>query len=340
MTFVSIVLPCRNEKEFIGNCLESIIAQDYPKDRLEVLVVDGMSEDGTRGIIEEFASRSPSVKLVENPKRITSCAFNAGIKNACGEIIVIMGAHSTYKEDYISKCVRYLDEYKADNVGGVLITRQRNEAFIGRCIIRALSSPFGVGNSIFRTGSKEPRWVDTVFGGCYRKEVFGRIGLFNENLVFSSDMEFNLRLKRAGGMILLHPEIVTYYYTRSEFKDFCRSNLKNGFWAVYPMKFVRNIPVSLRHLIPLFFVCSLILLLSASRFIPFLIWFFLGIIGSYAVACLYSSAAISVRERNIFYLFAMPVVFTALHFLYGLGSFWALLRLFPLRRKEISKGME
>ena len=169
---VTVILPCRNEEKFIAGCLDSIISSDYPKDRLEVFVVDGMSEDGTRKILDGYTARHNFIMMLENKRKTTPCAFNLGIKNAHGDIIIIMGMHATYDSDYITKCVKYLQEYDADNVGGVMVTVPRDDTLMGKAIAQALSHKFGVGNSMFRTGAKKPVYVDTVFGGCYKKEVF------------------------------------------------------------------------------------------------------------------------------------------------------------------------
>ena len=325
--FVSIIIPCRNEEKFIGKCLDSIIANDCPKDRFEILVVDGMSEDGTRGIVERHAKQYPFIRLLNNEKKITPAALNIGIKHAKGEIIMRMDAHTTYEKNYISKCVKYLNEYNADNVGGIVITfTGSNTNFIGKAITLALSNPFGVGNSYFRVGSKETRLVDTVPFGCYKKEVFEKIGLYDENLVRTSDMELNLRLKDAGGKIFLVPEIVSYYYARSDFKSFCKHNVGNGVWAIYPFKFVSHMPVSWRHLVPLAFVSSLIGSAALSVFSQIFLWLFLFIFGSYALANAYFSIKIAAKEKDFRYLFAMPLIFATLHIGYGLGSLWGLLK--------------
>jgi len=179
---VSVIIPCRNEEKYIRRCLDSIIVNDYPKDKVEILVVNGMSEDGTREVLEGYKEKYSFLKILNNPKKITPVAFNIGIKNSRGQIIMIMGSHSTYKKDDISKCVKYMRDYKADNVGGVMVTVPRNNTFIGKAIVVASSHRFGVDNSYFRIGSKEPRWVDTVSFGCYGKEVFEKIGLYNEEL--------------------------------------------------------------------------------------------------------------------------------------------------------------
>mgnify|MGYP000313990991 CR=1 FL=1 len=327
-SLVSIIIPCRNEEKFIEKCLESISNQDYPKEKMEVLVVDGMSEDKTREIIEDFRSKNVNlkIKLIDNPKKFTPFAFNIGIRKAKGELIMLAGAHATYEKDYISKCVRYLKEYNADCVGGVLKTIPTENTLITKAIAISLSHPFGAGTSYFRIGSKEPKEVDTVFGGCYKREVFEKIGLFNENLLRSQDMEFNLRLKKVGGKILLFPDIVAYYYPQSNLEDFFLHNFKDGIWAILPSKFVKT-PFKLRHYIPLIFVLSLfgsgILGIFFSPF--FLLFAF--IFGLYILVNFYFSAKISIKEKNWRYFFVMPIIFASRHFGYGLGSIIGLIKI-------------
>lgn len=324
--FVSAVIACRNEEGYIRSCLDSVIANDYPKDRLEVLVIDGMSEDRTREIAERYVRQYAFIRPLDNPKKITPVAFNIGIQHAKGEIIIIMGAHTTYEKDYISKCVKNLSKLGADNIGGILKAVPRDNTLVGRAIILSQSHPFGVGNSRFRTGSKKPVSVDTVYGGCYRKEVFDEIGLFNEELVRSQDIDFNTRLKHRGGKILLVPEIVSYYYVRSDFKEFCRHRFLDGIWAIYPMKFVSYMPVSWRHMVPLAFLSSLIGWAALSVFSQIFLWLLLLTFGSYTLMNVYSSIKISAREKDFKYLLVMPLIFAALHISYGLGSLWGLLK--------------
>ena len=324
---VSIIIPCRNEERFIANCLDFIIANDYPKDRLEVLVVDGMSEDGTREIVKEYSDKYPFIKLFDNPKKITPCAFNIGVKNAKNEFIMIMSAHAMCEKDYIRKCVDASQKYNADNVVGIWKILPRNNTLIAEAIVSALSTSFGAGNAKYRTGScKQPEWVDTGAYGCYKRSVFNDIGLFNENLIRSQDMEFNLRLKRAGGKTLLIPDGIVYYYARSDFKSFCKYNFGNGVWAIYPFKFTTRMPVSLRHLVPLAFVSSLIASAALSVFSQIFLWLFLFILGSYALTNAYFSVKITAKEKDFSYLFTMPLIFATLHIGYGLGSLWGLLR--------------
>ena len=324
--FVTVIIPCRNEEKFIDKCLDSIVANGYPKNRIEVLVVDGMSKDGTREIVEGYEECYSFIRLLDNPKKIVPAALNIGIKSANGEIIIRTDAHATYEKNYVSKCVKYLNEYNADNVGGIMITQPRNNTFMGKTTALALSHRFGVGNSVFRTGTKEPAWVDTVFGGCYRKEVFEKIGIFNEKLVRGQDMEFNLRLKKAGLRTLLVPDIVSYYYPRSDFKSFCKNNFRNGLWVILPFKYSKIMPVSWRHLVPLAFVSSLIGTITLSAFSSIFFWFFWLIFGLYFLFSVYFSISLSKKEKDLKFLFILPLKFGSLHLLYGLGSLLGVLK--------------
>lgn len=327
LPFVSVIIPCRNEEKFIAKCLDSVIANDYPKNRLEILVVDGISEDGTRKIIQEYMQQHSFIRLMDNPRKITPVAFNIGIKNSEGAIISIHSAHAIYNEDYISKCIQYMNEYDADAVGGTMITIPREDTVVGRAIVHVLSCRFGTGNSVFRIGSTEPKWVDTVFGGCYKKEILEKIGLFNENLARSQDMDLNSRLKKSASRILFVPEIVSYYYARSDLRSFWKSHFLSGFWVTYHLKFTKTI-FSLRHLTPLIFVLTLVGLLILAVSSRSFLFLFTLVLGTYVSANVYFSSRIAIRENNLKSLFVTALVFAARHFSYGLGSIWGIMRLF------------
>jgi glycosyltransferase involved in cell wall biosynthesis len=331
LALVSVIIPCRNEEKFIAECLDSVIQQDYPKEKIEVLVVDGASEDKTKKIVKNYSKKYPFVKLLNNPKKIKPVALNIGIKKSKGEYIIIMDAHSKYKNNYISKCVETAVKYNADNVGGILKTISKNNNFISKSITKCLLSSFGVGGAFFRKGLKKITEVDTVFGGCYKKEVFKKINLFNEKLIRSQDMEFNIRLKKAGGKILLNPEIISYYYPKSTLKEFFKHNILDGIWAIYPTK-IANIPLKLRHYIPLLFVLSLLFTLLLSIFFPLFMYLFIFILGIYLITSLYFSIKIALEEKSIEYLFLMPIVFACRHFGYGIGSLWGILTCWRIKK--------
>jgi cellulose synthase/poly-beta-1,6-N-acetylglucosamine synthase-like glycosyltransferase len=319
--FVSIIIPCRNDGTFIAECLDSVIAARYPRDRLEVLVIDGMSEDGTHDIIKHRLKGYGFVRLLSNPRRITPAALNLGIFQSKGDIIVRIDAHSRISPSYITQCVAALEKYQVDNVGGNMVTLPGGTGVISRAIALSLKHWFGVGNS-FRRNTSYCGEVDTVFGGCYRRETFERVGLFNEDLPRSQDYEFNVRLRRAGGKILLVPEIVAYYFACPSFCKFWRKNFEDGLWAVVPFAKSKVVPVSTRHLIPLAFVLGLILSIVVSIANPTGVWLLATIAGAYLAVTVFVSAGTTLSERDARYFFVMPAVFANRHFAYGLGSLW------------------
>ncbi|MGZ8892846.1 MAG: glycosyltransferase family 2 protein [Halobacteriota archaeon] len=215
---VTIIIPCRNEVRHIASCLESLIGNSFTKDRMQILVVDGMSDDGTRDQIGVFLAKYPFVQLLDNIRQITPAALNVGIRKARGDIIIRVDAHARYPSNYVEKLLEWMDKTSADNVGGVVVTRPGRDGLIAEAIAIAMSHPFGVGNSYFRIGTKEPRWVDTVPFGCYKRAVFDKIGMFDEELVRNQDDEFNSRLIKAGGKILLIPDVKIEYMGRESLR--------------------------------------------------------------------------------------------------------------------------
>ena len=324
---VSIIIPCRNEEKFIGKCLDSIIAQDYPKENLEVFVADGMSDDKTREIVADYCQKYSFIKLLDNPRKFTPFALNIGIKNSSGKIIVRMDAHADYAKDYVSRCIGAMNDSDADNVGGRVMVMPRDNSLASRAIALCLSSFFGAGNAIYKIKIvKKPVEVDTVFCGCYRKEVFDKIGFFDERMTRSQDMEFNMRLKRAGGKIMIFPGIVVKYFSKASFSDFFVHNFWDGVWAVYPLKFVK-MPLKLRHYIPLiFFLGSLSLLIVAFFWKPAILALATSIIFYFAVSLCFS-LEVAIREKEWHYVFLMPIAFAIRHFGYGIGSFYGIIKL-------------
>ena len=304
----------------------------YPADRLEVLVVDGMSEDRTREIVADYARRHPHLRLLDNPKRILASAWNVGIRNARGDIIVALHAHTVFDADYIATCVKYIAAYpEAGYVGGIVRTLPQDDTTIGRALALALSHPFGVGGSRFRTGASKPTWSDTAAFGGYRRALFDEIGLFNEELARSQDMELHLRLKKAGKRTLLVPEMVGQYYARTRLPRFLRDCYVNGFWLTYPLRFSPHM-VSARHLVPMAFVTALSASLIAAIASPAARWIAAAIGGAYLAANLTASVAAAVSKRSAVYALLMPFVFASLHVLYGIGSIVGLVKAMTSRR--------
>lgn len=300
--FVTLIIPCHDEEKYIKKCLDSMMRQTYPKESLEIFVVDGMSLDKTREIAKSYPK---PVEILDNPKKLFAAAVNIGIKKAKGDLIMILGAHAAYPDDYVQQCAKYSMKYDADNTGGKIIATPRNDTFIAKAITLSLGGRFGKS----KEGDGKIKWKDTVFGGCYKKRVFEKIGLFNEKLEGSSDMDFNARLIRSGGKILFVPEIVVLYYPKDNLKDFFIHNIRDGIWAVLPIKFTGR-PMKLRHYFPLILVLTL----------PISIW-------PYIIAALYYSFGIALKEKNSKYFFVMPLVFFIRHIGYGIGSLIGILKI-------------
>ena len=314
---VSVIIPCREEERFIGRCLESVLSGDYPHDRLEILVVDGMSTDRSREIIAQYGSRYPCIRLVENPRRITPCAFNLGVREAAGDIVMFMGAHATYSQNYISKIVGWLETTDADNVGGVLVTLPADDSPMAQAIACALSHPFGVGDSRFRIGTREPRWVDQVGFSNYRRTVFDRIGLFDEELVRNQDGEFNSRLRRNGGRVLLVPDVTAYYYARRTVRQVARMFFQYGYFKPLVARKIGRV-MTLRQLAPPALVLGLTGSGLASVWLPSAGYAFLAIATSYLAAVL-AFAGMASLKHGMRVGVRLAAIFPTLHFSYGIG---------------------
>lgn len=325
--FISAIIPCRNEEHYIRPCLDSIIACDYPKDRLEILVVDGMSDDKSRLIVEGYTRQYPYIRLLNNVKRTLAAAWNLGIKNGKGEVIISVNAHATIDPKFLSQCVYFLQKYDADCVGPVIVTHPQDDTLLGRAIAMAMSHPFGVGNSRFRIGTKEPRWVDTVHCGAYRREVFERVGVFNEELVRSQDIELHLRLRRAGGRILLVPEMAIHYFTRSNPSGFIKYGFLNGFWVTNPYQF-GTVVAQARHLIPMIFVLYTVSSAVLSFWWPVLRFLLMLVLTVYGAIALTVSVKTALKKRDVRFAIVLPAVFLTYHGTYGIGSLIGLLRAF------------
>jgi glycosyltransferase involved in cell wall biosynthesis len=327
---LSIILPVLNEEKNISNCLDSVVNQNYAG-KMEVLIIDGMSSDGSRNIVKKYMANYPFIKLLDNPNKITPCALNIGIRNACGEIIIRLDAHSIYDKNYVANCIKFLEQYDVDNVGGCCVTLPGSDTPMAKANAMVLSHSFGVGDSYFRIGAEQPKYVDTVPFGCYRKKIFEKIGLFNENLIRAQDLEFNLRLKEAGGKILLVPDVISYYIARSSLKDLFKQNFWSGFWVIYGMKFTKFSFLD-RHLVPFIFVASLLISFLGALFSHLFVYLFALITGSYLLANIFFSFKLSIRHGFKYFVYII-LAFITLHFSYGLGSLWGMVKLSLLARK-------
>ena len=322
MNKISIVIPCRNEANYIFGCIASVLNSDYPKELLEILVCDGRSDDGTQNIIHELSVKHSCIKYIENKEKITSAGLNMGIKNAVGDIIMILGAHAEIFPDYISKCVDILSRNpEIGCTGGVLVNLTVDNS--SEAIALAMSSPFGVGDAHFRTGNKDG-YVDTVAFGAYKKEVFDKIGLFDEALVRNQDDELNYRLLKSGYKIFLSTDIKAKYYVRSSLNKLFTQYYQYGYWKVFVNMKLHSI-TTFRQLAPLLFVLFIITGTVASMVSPIFFTAFIGTIGIYIMIGLISAMN---KTKNPLIVFKILLSFIVLHLSYGLGYLEGIFLLF------------
>lgn len=312
---VSIILPVRNESGYIGQGLQAILAQDYPSDRMEILIADGMSTDNTRQIIQELAALHPDIpiKIIDNPGEVVPTGMNLALRQAKGGIIIRVDGHTIIAPDYVRRCVEALQNSDAENVGGRMNAVGLN--FFGKAVALATSTPFGIGNGRFHYSDQE-EWVDTVYMGAWPRAVFDKIGVFDEELVRNQDDEFNYRLRAAGGRVLLSPMIKSEYTVRGTPGQLWRQYYQYGFWKVRVLQ-KHPLQMSLRQFVPPSFVLALLLSLWFFLFAKF---DFLGLIipAMYLAANPLASLWTAAR-RGWKYFPMLPIVFAILHLSYGTG---------------------
>jgi len=316
LPFVSVIMPIRNEAAFIERSLGAVLAQDYPHDRMEVLVADGMSTDDTRAIVQQLAARHADiqVRLIDNPGKIVPTGFNAALAQARGDVIVRVDGHTIIAPDYVRECIAALERSGADNVGGRMVAV--GTTALGQAVALATSSRFGVGGARFHYSDRE-EWVDTVYMGAWPRRVFEQLGGFDPELVRNQDDEFNYRLRAQGGRILLSPRIRSQYHNRTSLRSLWRQYYQYGF---YKVRVLQKHPRQMRprQFVPPAFVTSFLggaLLFPLNKRLRVL-WAL--VISAYAVANLMASWRIA-RKAGRAHLQRLPLVFSILHFSYGLG---------------------
>jgi len=324
---ISIILPCRNEATAIERCVQSILSQKEPGGGCEVLVADGMSNDGTRAILDRLAAEYPRLRIIDNPGRIVSTGLNEALTRARGQIILRFDAHTEYAPDYVQTSVSVLKETGADNVGGP--ARTKASTYTQRAVCAAYHSPFSVGGAKFHDVNYEG-FVDTVPYGCWPAAVFRRFGLFDEELIRNQDDEFNLRITRGGGKIWQSPRIQSWYFPRSSLRSLFKQYMQYGYWKVRVIQ-KHHLPASLRHLIPGIFVGTLLLLLAMAPFwVPALAG--LIILSGFYAFCVFVASLLTARRTGWDLLPVLPLVFACYHLGYGYGFLRGLLDFVLLRK--------
>ncbi len=318
--FVSVIVPMHNERRYIERCLESLAAQDYPHDRYEVIAVDGGSTDGSRELVEAMRERLPNLRVLENRGKHTARGLNIGLAFAQGEVIARVDAHAAVAPSFLRESVAALRRTNADVVGGPIETL--GEGPVGEAVALAVSSPFGVGNAVFRYSQRE-QWTDTVAFPAYRRDVFDRIGPFAE-IEGGEDDEFHYRLRDAGGKLLLTPAIKSTYYARRSYWELVRQYFGYGQAKVVVLsRHPRR--TRLRQLVPAGFIVALFASFIVALFGGLLVLPLAVLAASYAAASLGASMIVS-RRRGWRHLARLSAAFACMHLAYGLGFLTGLAR--------------
>jgi glycosyltransferase involved in cell wall biosynthesis len=315
LPLVTVIMPVRNEAAFIGRSLGAVLAQDYGLDRLEVIVADGMSTDGTREAVYAMQKPGAAVRLIDNPGRIAPTGLNAAMAHARGQIIVRVDGHCEIAPDYVRRCVERLRQDHVDGVGGPLETVGQTPQ--ARVIAVATSSPFGVGGSAFRTIRHKTLMVDTIAFPAYRRSTIERAGPYDEELVRNQDDEYNYRLREMGACLLLAADVRSRYYSRGTLGLLWRQYFQYGYWKVRVMqKHPRQ--MRLRQFVPAALVAALLVTLVTGPWIALSRWLTLLLIAAYLAANL-SASTLAARRHGWWMLPWLPLAFAALHFAYGFG---------------------
>lgn len=308
--FVTIAMPCLNEEAYIEACLRSVLAQDYPKDKLEILVADGMSIDATREIIARLSAEDGRVRVIDNPDKIQAAGMNRIIKEARGDVVVRMDVHCEYAPDYVKRCIEALERTGADNVGGA--QRAKAKTLFQRALCAALDSPLGVGGAKYRDAEAEG-FVDTVFLGAFRRRVFETVGMYDPRAITNEDAELNQRILEAGGHVYLSRDVVVHYYPRKDFKSLAKQYFKYGKGRARTLLKRGKFP-TLRPILPFAMTMGGALLAATSHFHPLTLPAF----GGYAAITLVEAVRVGRKAGAA----AIPIVwgiFPVLHVSHGVG---------------------
>ncbi len=326
MIKVSVVITARNEEKYLRECLESIQAQDYPHELMEVVLVDSASEDGTRAIMEDFARRSDiKVRILENPRGDIPRGWNIGFRAATGDALLLMIGHAYIPPNHISRAVSLLEEKGADGVCGRIVSVGSGRGTIwDDAIAAAMESRFGIGNATARVGGK-PGWIDNPMLTLYRRSLFERFGYMDERLTRNEDYEFNQRCYAGGARFWFQPDMPVYYHNRPTLRALWRQYFVGAKWRAFMIGEHRR-AVRFRHIVPPAFVLGLVACGAAAVVSSKALHALLAVAGAYAAALAVATAAGALKRRKPALIFTLPIAFATIHLAYGLGFLWGLMK--------------
>jgi succinoglycan biosynthesis protein ExoA len=316
--FISVIVPVRNEERCIGNTLDRLLAQDYPAERFEILVADGRSDDGTRAVVSSVAARHANVRLLDNPRRWSSAGRNAAVRAARGDIIVLIDGHCELDNPhYLTDLADVFERSGADCIGRPQPLDVPGASPLRRAIAAARSSPLGHNPDSFIYSSAERFVRPQSVAVAYRREVFERVGLFDESFDACEDVEFNHRVDRAGLRCFFTPRIALRYQPRGTLTGLFRQMARYGRGRV---RLLRKHPetFSLSCFVPAAFVLGLVAGPLVALLSPWLAAAYAGAVGVYLLAVVLASLCLAVKERDLRLLPCLPLVFPAIHL--GAGS--------------------
>lgn len=321
--FVSSIIVTRNEEDYIELALHSLINQSYPHNKYEIIIVDGMSSDSTRDIVnrtkELYKDSELSIKLLDNPNLILASGWNIGIKQAKGEYVVRIDAHARADKDFLMNSVKTILDKKVACVGGKLLTKTLKDN--DELISKVLSSPFGVGNSSFRI-SHNPGFVDTAVYGLYNKMIFKKVGYFNEKYIRNQDLEMHSRIRKTGERFYFNPIIKSIYFARNSFSKMIKQAYQNGFWNMVLLKEDYS-GLSIRHLVPFGFVLFLFFF-SIGGFLLRPLWYIEAVVmGIYFILAIWFGIKSGAQTKD---LYKMVIYYLSLHISYGTGFIFGMFK--------------
>jgi succinoglycan biosynthesis protein ExoA len=324
MPKVSIIVPCYNEQQTINLLLSAIYNQIYPKQDMEVIVADGLSNDNTRQEIHSFQQAHPdlSVKIVDNPQRIIPTGLNRALSTAAGEIIIRLDAHSIPTEEYVQRCVEAIQSRRGDNVGGQWEIQPGGAGWQARSIAAAAAHPLGVGDARYRLGG-EAQDVDTIPFGAFNKSLIDKVGNFDESLLTNEDYEFNTRIRRSGGKVWFDPAIRSKYIARSRLADLARQYWRYGYWKV---RMLRRYPGAFRwRQVAGIFVISFPVLAILGIWFEWARWL-LGLeVLIYLLALVFAGIQLAIKKQDASLIFGVPLAIATMHFSWGTAFIWSMI---------------